>query len=153
MAATLLAGGVIAGVASAPAMAAAQPSWQVGWKQVAFPGQSNETVVAAAATSASNVWAFTDNGPRSRALRWNGQRWSVQRTFEVPKQNGYRCETGKAVASVPWDGRRPGLRCRRQIAFTGRSRSCRHATPGFTADKSSRCVSGAGRPALYSLPG
>lgn len=54
-----------------------------GWKQVAFPGQSNETVVAAAATSASNVWAFTDNGSGSRALRWTGQHWSVQRTFSA----------------------------------------------------------------------
>jgi hypothetical protein len=38
-------------------------------------------VVAAAATSASDVWAFTDDGTSSRALRWNGHAWTVQRTF------------------------------------------------------------------------
>ena len=51
------------------------------WTQVPFPGQSNETVVAAAASSAANVWAFTDELGKSRALRWNGQRWTVMRSF------------------------------------------------------------------------
>ena len=52
-----------------------------GWSQVAFPGQANEQVVAASATSASNVWAFTINGTHSRALRWNGGKWSVAGNF------------------------------------------------------------------------
>src|SRR3984885_11619396 len=51
------------------------------WMQVPFPGQSNETVVAAAASSATNAWAFTDELGKSRALRWNGQRWTVMRSF------------------------------------------------------------------------
>jgi hypothetical protein len=51
------------------------------WSRVSFPGQSNEVVVAAAATSASDVWAFTGDGGHSRALRWNGSKWSVAGTF------------------------------------------------------------------------
>src|ERR1700733_4525126 len=51
------------------------------WTQVPFPGQSNETAVAAAASSATNAWAFTDELGKSRALRWNGQRWTVMRSF------------------------------------------------------------------------
>jgi hypothetical protein len=51
------------------------------WTQVPFPGRSNEQVIAAGATSPSNVWAFTGGGARSRALRWNGHTWTVQRSF------------------------------------------------------------------------
>jgi hypothetical protein len=51
------------------------------WTQVPFPGKSNEVVVAAGATSASDVWAFTADGGQSRALRWNGHTWTVQRSF------------------------------------------------------------------------
>jgi hypothetical protein len=51
------------------------------WTQVSFPGRSGEEVVAAEASSATNVWAFTDAGSGGRALRWNGSSWSVQRSF------------------------------------------------------------------------
>ena len=51
------------------------------WTQVPFPGESNEVVIAAGATSGTNVWAFTTGGTRSRALRWNGHAWTVQRSF------------------------------------------------------------------------
>ncbi len=51
------------------------------WNQVPFPGQPDETVIAAGATSAADVWAFTTGGARSRALRWNGRTWTVQRSF------------------------------------------------------------------------
>jgi hypothetical protein len=51
------------------------------WTQVPFPGQDNELVVAAAASSATNVWAFTQEFGLSRALRWNGQRWTVMGSF------------------------------------------------------------------------
>jgi hypothetical protein len=51
------------------------------WTQVSFPGRSGEEVVAAEASSATNVWAFTDGASTARALRWNGSRWSVQRSF------------------------------------------------------------------------
>jgi hypothetical protein len=56
------------------------------WTQVSFPGKANEVVVATGATSASDVWAFTAGGAQSRALRWNGRTWTVQRTF--PDQIG-----------------------------------------------------------------
>ena len=52
-----------------------------GWTQVPFPSQNEEMVVAAAATSATNVWAFTQEFGTSRALRWNGQQWTVMRSF------------------------------------------------------------------------
>jgi hypothetical protein len=51
------------------------------WTQVRFPGRANEVVIAAAASSATNVWAFTADGGQSRALRWNGRSWTVQRSF------------------------------------------------------------------------
>ena len=54
------------------------------WTKVAFPGESNESVVAAGASSPSDVWAFTDiAGAGSRVLRWNGHQWSVVNTFDV----------------------------------------------------------------------
>jgi type IV secretory pathway VirB2 component (pilin) len=56
------------------------------WTQVPFPGQANEVVVAAGATSPADVWAFTAGGAQSQALRWNGRAWSVQRNF--PQQIG-----------------------------------------------------------------
>ena len=51
------------------------------WTHVRFPSQNNERVVAAGASSATNVWAFTSDSGKSRALRWNGQTWTVARTF------------------------------------------------------------------------
>jgi hypothetical protein len=51
------------------------------WRQVSFPGRSGEEVVAAEASSATNVWAFTDAGGTARALRWNGSSWSAERSF------------------------------------------------------------------------
>ena len=51
------------------------------WTQVPFPSQNEEMVVAAAASSATNVWAFTQEFGTSRALRWNGQHWTVIRSF------------------------------------------------------------------------
>ena len=55
------------------------------WTKVPFPGKSNQTVVAAGATSPTDVWAFTagplGSGFQSQALRWNGRSWTVQRTF------------------------------------------------------------------------
>jgi hypothetical protein len=52
------------------------------WTQVPFPGLTGETVVSAAATSATNVWAFTNDFGKSRALRWNGTDWTVVRSFD-----------------------------------------------------------------------
>jgi hypothetical protein len=51
------------------------------WTQVPFPGKPNEVVVAAGATSPTDVWAFTAGGAQSQALRWNGRTWTVQRNF------------------------------------------------------------------------
>jgi len=51
-----------------------------GWSQVAFPGTPGELVTAAAASSPSNVWVFTDHagdaGGGVGAMRWNGTAWS-----------------------------------------------------------------------------
>jgi hypothetical protein len=51
-----------------------------GWSQVAFPGTPGEQVTAAGASSASNVWVFTDHvgdaGGGVGAMRWNGKAWS-----------------------------------------------------------------------------
>src|ERR1051326_3639697 len=38
------------------------------WTRVSFPSQRDEAVITAAATSGSDVWAFTTGGARSRAL-------------------------------------------------------------------------------------
>jgi hypothetical protein len=51
------------------------------WTRVPFPSLANEVVVAAAASSPTNVWAFTDQLGKSRALRWNGQHWTMARSF------------------------------------------------------------------------
>jgi hypothetical protein len=49
------------------------------WIKVPFPSKSDEQVNAVAASSASDVWAFTGTvfGGSSRALHWNGRSWSV----------------------------------------------------------------------------
>jgi len=52
------------------------------WKQdMAFPGDPSETVLAAGASSPSDVWAFTQDGTGSRVLHYNGTAWSVAKTF------------------------------------------------------------------------
>jgi hypothetical protein len=52
------------------------------WRKVPFPGTKEEEVVTAAATSPSDVWAFTQGfGAPSHVLRYNGRSWSVVRTF------------------------------------------------------------------------
>jgi hypothetical protein len=54
------------------------------WTQGPFPGLSDEVVIAAAASSATNVWAFTlsyHEFGKSRALRWDGRHWTVVRSF------------------------------------------------------------------------
>lgn len=52
------------------------------WKQMPFPKLSLAgQVVAARATSPDNVWAFTNDGASSSALRWNGSAWKVMHTF------------------------------------------------------------------------
>jgi len=54
------------------------------WTRVSFPGEQGEEVVEARATSPSDVWAFTEVGPGSRVLRWNGHTWSVAKDFAFP---------------------------------------------------------------------
>jgi hypothetical protein len=51
------------------------------WTRVPFPSQNFEMVVAADASSPTNVWAFTQKFGLSRALRWNGQQWTVMHSF------------------------------------------------------------------------
>jgi hypothetical protein len=51
-------------------------------KMAGFPSMANEEVVAAGATSSSDVWAFTEVvGLEARVLHWNGKKWSVSATF------------------------------------------------------------------------
>jgi hypothetical protein len=51
------------------------------WKKVAFPGH-NGYVIAAAASSPSNVWAaFHSTTGGSQVDRWNGRKWSVVKSF------------------------------------------------------------------------
>jgi hypothetical protein len=68
------------------ASATGPTAWQLKggrWTQAAFPGRLAETVVAAGASSPSDVWAFTQAGPGSRALHYNGRAWSVAKTFSA----------------------------------------------------------------------
>ncbi len=52
------------------------------WRKVAFPGNKDEQVVTAAATSPSDVWAFAQGfGAASHVLKYNGRNWSVVKTF------------------------------------------------------------------------
>lgn len=54
------------------------------WTRENFPGKKGEDVVAAGATSPSDVWAFTNIGLVSRVLHYNGHAWSVSATFKQP---------------------------------------------------------------------
>ena len=62
------------------AASSAKPvAWQLSgstWSKVSFPGRHGEQVAVAGSSSASNVWAITVAGSRSRALRWNGSAWA-----------------------------------------------------------------------------
>jgi hypothetical protein len=60
---------------------AAFQSTGAGWSPAPFPGRPGERVLAAQTTAGADVWAFTTNGTRSRALRWNRSRWSVAGAF------------------------------------------------------------------------
>ena len=59
------------------------------WKKASFPSKVGDVeVIDAAATSPSNVWAFTEGtgtsfpgGTPARVLHYNGHTWSVVRTF------------------------------------------------------------------------
>src|SRR5215470_19004716 len=73
-----------------PGTGARSAAWQLtggGWHKAPFPGRANEQVIAAASSSASNVWAFSNlnfGSGGSRALRWNGHAWTVLGTFGRP---------------------------------------------------------------------
>ena len=61
-------------------------AWQLSggkWTQRGFPGERAETVVAAGASSPSDVWAFTQAGTGSRVLHYDGKAWSVAKTFSA----------------------------------------------------------------------
>ena len=51
------------------------------WTQVPFPSRPNEVVIATAASSPANVWAFAEDGNGARALRWDGRHWTAVRSF------------------------------------------------------------------------
>jgi hypothetical protein len=74
------------------------------WARESFPGKTNEEVVAAGATSPSDVWAFTDIGFKSsRVLHYNGHRWSVATTFQAPI-GGADVLAGNDVWVFGWNG-------------------------------------------------
>lgn len=56
------------------------------WIREPFPGKAGETVWAAGSSSATDVWAVTSTGSRSRALRWNGSSWTVTGSFHANDQ-------------------------------------------------------------------
>jgi hypothetical protein len=65
------------------------------WKKASFPAKKGEYVTAAAATSPSNVWAFTQGSipgfpgaTPSRVLHYNGHTWSVLKTFSDQIEDG-----------------------------------------------------------------
>ncbi|MGH3256822.1 MAG: hypothetical protein ACRDOU_15755 [Streptosporangiaceae bacterium] len=52
------------------------------WKKVPYPGGNGVSVAAAAATSASDVWAFTNiAGTRSQAVELLRGKWTVRKTL------------------------------------------------------------------------
>jgi hypothetical protein len=56
--------------------------WSSWTKSTKFPGVKGEAIVAAAATSAKDVWAVSQvNDGYSRVFYWNGTKWSVVKTF------------------------------------------------------------------------
>jgi hypothetical protein len=77
------------------------------WTRVPFPSQNNEMVVAAAASSATNVWAFTQEFGISRALRWNGRQWTVMRSF--PRAIGGAVVLGSSDVWVFGTDQLPGV--------------------------------------------
>jgi hypothetical protein len=68
------------------------------WKKVPFPGGNGVIVAAAAASSASDVWAFTYiAGTRSQALELAGGKWTVRKTL-----GGYVGAVSVLAASDVW---------------------------------------------------
>lgn len=68
------------------ASSAKPAAWRLSgsaWSQVSFPGRANERVAAAGSSSASDVWAITSTGTRSRALHWNGSSWASTGSFRT----------------------------------------------------------------------
>jgi hypothetical protein len=78
------------------------------WTRESFPGQTNEEVVAAGATSPADVWAFANIGIKSRVLHYNGRRWSVAITFQDPI-GGADVLGGHDVWVFGWNGVRQQL--------------------------------------------
>jgi len=57
--------------------------WSSWTKSSKFPGVKGEAIVAAAATSAKDVWAVSQvNDASSRVFYWNGTKWTVVKTFK-----------------------------------------------------------------------
>ena len=62
----------------------AVPAWRLtsaGWSLAPSPGKDGHAVAAAGASSARDVWAFTEQGAGSRAFRWDGTRWVAAGSF------------------------------------------------------------------------
>lgn len=82
------------GFAGAPAPVAYEhtgASWAAWTRYGGFPGKTGEKVVAAAATSATDVWAASEISSPStslpgsgRVFHWDGRTWTVVATFGKP---------------------------------------------------------------------
>jgi hypothetical protein len=60
-------------------------NWSSWTKFPGFPGVKDEKIVAAAATSADDVWAVSEisvGSTGSRVFSWNGHTWTVVKTFK-----------------------------------------------------------------------
>jgi hypothetical protein len=68
------------------------------WVKASFPGQANESVVSASATSPTNVWVFTSGFPNSRVLHYNGHAWSVSKTFKDTIGSGFAASPSNVFA-------------------------------------------------------
>jgi hypothetical protein len=65
--------------------AAYQRTGATTWKKVPFPGESGERVVAAGATSPTDVWAFSSLANQgSRVLELVKGKWTAVKTFSAP---------------------------------------------------------------------
>lgn len=79
-----------AGFAGTPAPVAYEhtgANWAAWTRYGGFPGKAGETVVAAAATSAADVWAVSEVSGTStggRVFHWDGRTWTVVATFGKP---------------------------------------------------------------------
>ena len=104
------------------------------WKKVAYPGGDGVSVAAAAATSASDVWAFTNiAGTRSQAVELVRGKWTVRTTLGAATSARCQCwpptTCGCSASRLPTTTTAaPGPRSPGALPAAAR---CRRATTGL----------------------